>query len=231
MQNPIKKPWERFKAHLTAYPQIATAFEAYKQFINENYPKWPHTAANPAEWVKIALSNFMHGAFRATEPTEIITTWGLLRLRTANIDDYDFINQAERHADCTPWVNNWPLGTRIEKFGDNNFFQTIIETQDGRAVGFIDFRDMLHDAQVELKRIVIAERGKGYGKEAMYLSQKFAFEVLGRARLYLGTKPENVRARHVYHATGFSLVNPDNVASFHIMKEAYEEMCRGTVQN
>ena len=80
---------------------------------------------------------------------------------------------------------------------------------------------MMHDTQVELKRIVIAERGKGYGKEAMYLSQKFAFEILGRDRLYLSTKAENTRAQHVYHATGFSLVNPENVGCFHIFREEY----------
>ena len=140
---------------------------------------------------------------------------------SANIDDYDFISTAEQDADSTSWVGNWPLGLRIEKFGDNNFFQTIIETEHNHPVGFIDFRDMLHDTQVELKRTVITEKGKGYGKEAMYLSQKFSFEVLGRDRLYLGTKVENIRAQHVYHATGFTLVDPENIAAFHIFKESY----------
>ena len=100
----------------------------------------------------------------------------------------------------------------------NTLFQTIIETCEGQSVGFIDFRDMLHETQVELKRIVITERGKGYGKEAMYLSQKFAFEVLNRDRLYLGTKVNNARAIHLYHTTGFSLVDPNNTAYFHISK-------------
>jgi len=210
-----------FKEHVVKHPNISAAFEEFKPFIKEGFEKWPDTAANSVEWYKNAISNFMHGAFRCTKETEIITSWGQLLLRTANINDYDFINVAERDEDCTRWVNNWPLGLRIEKFGDNNFFQTIIETHDGSPIGFIDFRDMLHDTQVELKRIVIAERGKGYGKEAMYLSQKFAFEVLGRDRLYLGTKAENTRAQHVYHSTGFSLVNPENIARFHILKEDY----------
>jgi RimJ/RimL family protein N-acetyltransferase len=55
----------------------------------------------------------------------------------------------------------------------------------------------------------------------MYLSQKFAFEVLNKDRLHLGTKPENARAKHVYHATGFTLVDPKNTASFHMLKEDY----------
>ena len=205
----------RFKEHMVLYPRIATAFEEFKPVAK----KWFEKENNADELYKNMISNFMHGAFRCTEKSVVLTTWGRLRLRTANIDDYDFINEAERDEDSTPWVGNWLLGSRIEKFGDNNFFQTIIETSEHRIIGFIDFRDMLHDSQVELKRIVVTDKGKGYGKESMYLSQKFAFEVLGRNRLYLGTKVENVRAQHVYHTTGFTLVNPENIASFHIVKE------------
>jgi len=196
---------QKFKEHIAIYPKIAEALEEFKIRPRETYE----------------ISNFMHGAFRCMEKTKILTSWGRLRLRTANIEDYDFIDIAERDEDSTSWVGNWPLGLRIEKFGDNNFFQTIVETDESRAVGFIDFRDMLHDTQVELKRIVITEKGRGYGKEAMYLSQKFAFEFLNRDRLHLATKVENVRAQHVYHSTGFTLTNPDNIASFHIFKDDY----------
>ena len=210
-----------FKEHLILYPRIAAAFDEYKPMIKEYYEKHSETAANAPELYKNAVSNFMHGAFRCTEKPEVITSCGRLRLCTASINNYDFINAAERDEDSTSWVGNWSLGLRIEKFGDNNFLQTIVETDEGHPVGFIDFRDMLNDMQVELKRIVITEKGKGYGKEAMYLSQKFAFEILGRSRLYLGTKVENVRAQHVYHSTGFTLVNSENIADFHIFKDDY----------
>ena len=206
-----------FKAHMISYPRIAAAFEKFKPALKRRLEK----EGNADEMYKNAVSNFMHGAFRCTEMPVALTSWGRLYLRTANIDDYDFINAAERDEDSTPWVGNWLLGSRIEKFGDNNFFQTIIETNDHCPIGFIDFRDMLHDSQVELKRIVITDKNKGYGKESMYLSQKFAFEVLGRSRLYLFTKDANVRAQHVYHTTGFTLINPDNIASFHIFKDEY----------
>ena len=215
---------QRFKEHLTIHPQIAAAFEGFKTISSEYFKEHSETINNAGELYKHAVSNFIHGAFRCTETPKILTVWGKLLLRTANVNDYNFINAAERDEDSTRWVNNWSLGQRIEKFGDNNFFQTIVETNEGRAVGFIDFRDMLHDAQIELKRIVITEKGNGYGKEAMYLSQKFAFEVLGRDRLYLGTKTANVRAQHVYHATGFTLVNPENIARFHISRDDYKKM-------
>ena len=206
-----------FKKHLELHPKIAAAFEIRKSDIRELYKN----RENADELYKIAVSNFIHGAFRCSKETEHITSYGRLHLRTANINDYDFIDTAERDDDNNQWVGNWTLGLRIEMFGDNNFFQTIIENNEGCKIGFIDFRDMMHDTQVELKRIVITNKGKAYGKEAMYLSQKFAFEILGRNRLYLGTKDANVRAQHVYHGTGFTLVNPENIASFQIFKEDY----------
>jgi len=212
---------QSFKQHMMAHPKIAAAFEEFKIMMKGYYENSAEVADNASELYKTAISNFMHGAFRCTQKPVVLTSKGRLRLRTATINDYDLINAAERDEGSTSWVNNWPLGLRIEKFGDNNFFQTIVETIDGYAVGFIDFRDMLHDTQVELKRIVITEKDKGYGKASMYLSQKFAFEILGRDRLYLGTKIENVRAQHVYHSTGFTLVNPEYVACFHIHKDDY----------
>ena len=209
---------QSFKEHLKLHPEIAVAFEEFKTWSKEFSDNRVKSTGDADDFYRNTISNFMHGAIRCTEKSEIITSYGRLRLRTANIDDYAFINTAETDEDSTSWVGNWSLGLRIEKFGDNNFFQTIVENSEGILVGFIDFRDMLNDTQVELKRIVITEKGKGYGKEAMYLSQKFAFEVLGRKRLYLGTKIENVRAQHVYHSTGFTLVDPENIAYFHIFK-------------
>lgn len=208
---------QEFRNHLILHPQIAAAFEEFKPMAK----KWFENAADADSMYKNMISNFMHGAFRCMEKPKPVTSWGRLHLRTANIDDYDFVNAAERDEDSTSWVGNWPLGSRIEKFGDNDFFQTIIETTDGRTIGFADFRDMLHDTDVQLKRIVIMDKGKGYGKEAMYLAQKFAFEILGRDRLHLGTKTENVRAQHIYHTTGFTLIDPTKITGFHIFKRDY----------
>lgn len=212
---------QKFYDHLNAYPKIAVAFEEYKIMMKEYYQKQSETVSNTDELYKHAISNFMHGAFRCMNKPQLITTYGRIRLRTANIDDYDFINTAELDDDNRSWIGNWSLGLRIEKFGDNNFLQTIVETDDGDSVGFIDYRDVMNDTQVELKRIAITKKDKGYGKEAMYLSQRFAFDVLGRDRLYLGTKEDNVRAQHVYNCTGFTLTNPEDLTFFHILKSDY----------
>ena len=100
-------------------------------------------------------------------------------IRKANITDADFMSAVELDSDNSTWVGNWPLGWRIAKFGDKDFLQTIIE------------------------------KGKGYGKEALLLAQKLAFDVLGTKYLYLTTRPANVRAQNIYKATGFTPEMPD----------------------
>ena len=65
-------------------------------------------------------------------------------------------------------------------------------------------------------RIAIIDKGKGYGKEALLLAQKLAFEVFGTKCLYLGTKEANIRAQSIYKATGFIPDMPDPCTRFHI---------------
>ena len=124
----------------------------------------------------------------------------------------------------TPWVGKWSLGWRIAKFGDKDFLQTIIEKEDGTPIGIIIFCDMLYlKSRLQLKRIAITEKGKGYGKEALYLAQKLAFEVFGTEYLYLGTKETNLRAQSIYKATGFIPDMPDPYTKFYITDKEYKK--------
>lgn len=100
--------------------------------------------------------------------------------------------------------------------------QTIIEKSDGTPIGIMIFCDLMNcEAELQLKRIAILEKGKGYGKEALYLAQKYAFEVLGTKCLSLGTKEHNIRAQSIYKATGFTPDMPDPCTHFHIAAEDY----------
>ena len=60
-----------------------------------------------------------------------------------------------------------------------------------------------HFQSLEFRRIVITDKGKGYGRESLRLIKKMAFEELSAHRLWLDVKDHNLRARHVYEAEGF----------------------------
>jgi RimJ/RimL family protein N-acetyltransferase len=59
------------------------------------------------------------------------------------------------------------------------------------------------DRSLLLKRIVIAEKGKGLGRDTMRLLKKIAFEQLGAHRLWLDVVVHNTRAQRLYETEGF----------------------------
>jgi diamine N-acetyltransferase len=58
---------------------------------------------------------------------------------------------------------------------------------------------------LELKRIVLAEKGQGYGRASIKLIKKLCFEKLGCHRLWLDVNDLNVRAKALYESEGFKL--------------------------
>lgn len=199
--------------------------EAYYEFleVHKRNQGSQSTVEQLAEFETYFAMDFLNGVKNdSSERMELIRGKRLV-IRRANIADAELMHSVELDEDNSPWVGSWPLGFRIAKFGDRDFLQTIIEKEDGTPVGFIIFRDMVQvKERMELKRIAITEKGKGYGREALRLAQKLAFEVFGTKYLYLGTKAENLRAQAVYRQTGFLPDMPDPCTQFHISLEDYK---------
>ena len=169
-------------------------------------------------------TEFILGVIRDTDNPETLLSGDRINIRKACINDAKFISDVEAEPDNSPWVGNWSLGWRISKFGDEDFLQTILELKDKTAIGFIIFRNMRGKGEsIELKRIALSGeyKRKGYGKDALTLAQKLAFEIFGTKKLYLSTKAENIRAQNIYKATGFIPEEPDPCVNFHITKDQY----------
>ena len=89
-----------------------------------------------------------------------------------------------------------------------------------------------------IRRVVINERGKGYGKEAMNLLMAWAFEDAGAHRGWLDCKDYNDRALHVYESLGLRregllretiLVNGkyENLVVLGILEDEWRERNKG----
>ncbi len=121
-------------------------------------------------------------------------------------------------------VQDLPKILAIEQDLDNNSFicpsetnrhQRMIQQEDTKhlkilddqhkIIGFILLTD-LHNPNdsIELKRIIISEKGKGYGSAAMALLLKICFTEYNCHRLWLDVFDTNPRARHVYRKLGFT---------------------------
>ncbi len=75
---------------------------------------------------------------------------------------------------------------------------------DGRAVGYVILSGLESPHRnIEFKRVALAERGAGLGREALRLVKAFVFERLGAHRLWLDVMDHNERAARLYRSEGF----------------------------
>ena len=58
---------------------------------------------------------------------------------------------------------------------------------------------------LNIKRIVVAEKGLGIGRAAIQLVKELAFSELQAHRLWLDVKTFNTRAKHIYETEGFKI--------------------------
>ena len=206
-----------FKNVLDNSSDIKAAYDEMLLALKERFPSDIQTQ-------KLSIKNFEIGVLKCLTNKELLVSGEKVNLRRACIFDADFISNAEQLPDNSPWVGNWPFWRRIEKMGDSDFLQTIIEDDSKKSVGFIIFRDIEKKSEfIELKRIAVIEKGKGYGKGALHLAQKLAFEIFNAKKLYLHTKTENIRAQEIYKHTGFTAETADPCTSFFINAKDYFE--------
>ncbi len=65
------------------------------------------------------------------------------------------------------------------------------------------------------------KRGKGYGKEMLSLSIKYAFDFVKVRKISLGVFENNINAIKCYEACGFKRIKLENVESYRCMNEVW----------
>ena len=128
-----------------------------------------------------------------------------IRLRGTTEHDSDFVVRTEPEADNPAYVNVWSREEHAAIAVDPDRAHLIVEaTDDRRSVGYVILgRWPGSNYSIELTRITIAEEGRGFGREAVQLVKKLAFETLGAHRLWLDVRDHNVRAQRPYESEGF----------------------------
>lgn len=126
-------------------------------------------------------------------------------LRRTLESDLDFVLDAELSDENSSFVIAWTHEQHKQALSNKDLLHLIVERcDDHKPVGYIILAGLEQPHQsIEFRRIVITDKGKGYGKEALRLIKKMAFEELSAHRLWLDVKAHNLRARHVYEAEGF----------------------------
>jgi RimJ/RimL family protein N-acetyltransferase len=148
-----------------------------------------------------------------------------MSLRATTATDLDFVLEAEQHSENQAYVGQWSYQQHLAALTNPDYAHLLLEststedasiesasTEDAsiesastaQAVGYVIVTGLQDpDHNVNLQRLVITVKGRGYGRQVLQLVKQLAFEQWQVHRLWLDVKDYNQRARHLYASEGF----------------------------
>ncbi|MDB5100667.1 MAG: family N-acetyltransferase [Cyanobacteria bacterium RYN_339] len=119
--------------------------------------------------------------------------------------DLDFVTSAEAAAENSAFVSVQPRSEHVAYLRHPDVAHFIVHADHtARPAGYVIVAGLQRDDRVlEIKRIVITEKGLGIGHATLQAVKRYAFETHGAHRLWLDVMETNARARHLYAAEGF----------------------------
>jgi RimJ/RimL family protein N-acetyltransferase len=135
---------------------------------------------------------------------KIVREGAQVRLRIAEERDLDFIVASEAEPENARYIVADSRAYHQDTLDSPAAVHFIVERNDtGAAIGFLMAAGRNSpDHEQYWRRVIINERGKGYGKEALRLLMDWAFGEAGAHRAWLDCKDYNDRALHVYESLG-----------------------------
>lgn len=128
----------------------------------------------------------------------------MIRLRKTQEQDLDFVFKLEHKPENAAFVSLWSKEQHAQSLRDTDVLHLIIETRQQQPIGYAILAGLNQGHQnLEFRRIVIGEKGQGFGKAALENIKRLAFEELNAHRLWLDVKDFNTRARQLYVDEGF----------------------------
>ncbi|SCI86677.1 Spermidine N(1)-acetyltransferase [uncultured Clostridium sp.] len=136
---------------------------------------------------------------------KVIKESDLIKLRLTQYDDLEFVIGAENESENAQYIGNWSKTQHLESLSNSDILHLIIEdSKTGKDIGYIIMAGLDNpNHNIEFKRFVICDKGKGFGKETLRLIKEYSFNELRAHRLWLDVRYKNKRAQNVYKSQGF----------------------------
>lgn len=124
-------------------------------------------------------------------------------LRDTMPGDLDFVLAAEAEPDVARFVTVESREQHEAAIADPNQRHLIV-IEGSKRLGYVILRGVEdRNRVIEVRRIVVTERGQGLGRVALRLVVDRAFRKYGAHRVWLDVMPQNERALRVYRDVGF----------------------------
>ena len=145
------------------------------------------------------------GGISMKPDSDFIGEYGGVRARKSRESDLEFILAMENDVANRDFVLQWPREKHLSLMADKTVGHLVFESIDHRPlIGYAILKGWdSTDRILHFNRLVIGEKGKGYGRDAMRLVKKIAFEQLHVHRLWLDVFADNEPAIHLYRSEGF----------------------------
>jgi RimJ/RimL family protein N-acetyltransferase len=126
-------------------------------------------------------------------------------LRPATRADFGFIRSLAQRPDYAPFITDED-DSRLTFYASDPAHRLLIAETGGHAQGFALYAEIGDPSgRVELRRLGLAETGKGRGLAFVRLLTAYGFETLGARKVWLDASGENLRAQKVYDRAGYRL--------------------------
>ena len=129
----------------------------------------------------------------------------LIQIRPTQVADLAFVLQAEHDPANASFVEQWSHERHVAALSDSDFAHCIVERRsDAQSIGYLILAGLKNPHQsLEFRRLVITDKGHGYGRAAVRLVKQLAFEQYRVHRLWLDVRAHNRRAQQLYQSEGF----------------------------
>jgi RimJ/RimL family protein N-acetyltransferase len=119
-----------------------------------------------------------------------------IELRRTTANDLPYVLSAEGDAESRRFIAVWPEEQHRAALDDPNIEHLIIASiPQSQPIGFAILAGLQGaHRSIEFMRIVVTDRGKGYGRAAVRAIKRHAFDTLAAHRLWLDVKEQNTRA-------------------------------------
>lgn len=129
-----------------------------------------------------------------------------LIIRYTEEEDLEFVLKAEGEEENAKYVGQWTREQHLKALGQKEYMHLVVEEAgSGKLVGYVILNGLQNpNNSIEFMRIVITDKGKGYGRQTLQLIKKIAFDKLKANRLWLDVRLNNLRAQNLYESEGFT---------------------------
>lgn len=139
----------------------------------------------------------------------------MLILRPSQLDEAGVFVQMEKREDTSAFIIPYSEAKhKIEM--QNNDIEYLSIYQQQKLIGFIILSVKEID-RVEFRRIVIAEKGQGFGQDAMRLMERYCKQTLRANAVWLDVFATNSRGIHIYQKLGYKQFQKGEFQGRHLL--------------